>query len=142
MTKTSFLTPGPSALYPGVEDYTRAAYNEQMPSWSHRSAKFQQLYGECLKNLRSLLQLPDNFNIAFTGSATEVWERTLQSLVIEKSAHLVNGAFSSKFYEFAVALGHHATAIERNWGQGFYEQDMTFDPDTELVAVTLNETSA
>ena len=52
--------------------------------------------------MKSFLEIPENYNICFLSSANEIWERIIQNLVLNSSTHLVNGAFSKKFYDFAI----------------------------------------
>ena len=134
------FTPGPSQLYFTVEDHARTAFKEGIPSLSHRSKKFEALYRDVSEGLRELLGVPANYHILFTGSATEVWERIIQNLVERKSLHLVNGSFSKRFYEVALQLGRSSTSIEVPMGQGFGD-DVPVSDDTELIAITQNETS-
>jgi phosphoserine aminotransferase len=133
------FTPGPSQLYFTVADHAREAFKAGIPSLSHRSKSFEQISLEATDGLRQLLNIPSSHFIFFTSSATEIWERVLQNLVEEKSFHLVNGSFSKRFYEIALQLNKKASKIEVKDGHGF--DDTLVIPDTELIAVTHNETS-
>ncbi len=133
------FTPGPSELYFTVPDHLRRAIREGIPSLSHRSKAFESAFQSVSNGLRELLGIPDGFYVAFTSSATEVWERSIQSLVQDRSAHLVNGAFSRRFFEISGQLGRTATAITAADGEGF--DSVTLPPDQELIAFTHNETS-
>ncbi|HMQ00895.1 MAG TPA: aminotransferase class V-fold PLP-dependent enzyme [Cyclobacteriaceae bacterium] len=135
------FNPGPSQLYFTVEDHARKAFREGIPSISHRSKTFSAVYQSCAEGLKTLLGIPDNFGIYFTGSATEVWERIIQNLVEKKSTHLVSGDFAQKFYEIALAYGKEAKQICKPAGQGFDLQDLNLIEDTELLGITHNETS-
>jgi phosphoserine aminotransferase len=134
------FTPGPSQLYFTVEDHIRTAFKEGVPSLSHRSKKFEGFYNDVVDGLRELLNLPTGYQIYFTGSATEIWERLIQNLVEEKSFHLVNGSFSKRFFEIAQLAGKRPVKIEVSNGNGFAD-DISIPEDTELIAVTHNETS-
>ena len=134
------FTPGPSQLYFTVRDHVRTAFREGVPSLSHRSKKFETFYQDTVDGLRDLLHLPSGYHIYFTGSATEIWERLIQNLVEEKSFHLVNGSFSKRFYEIAVQLGKKPIKNEVGNGNGF-DSSLVIPADTELIAVTHNETS-
>lgn len=134
------FTPGPSQLYFTVADHIRQALKENIPSISHRSKLFGQISAETTSGLRELLNIPSGHHIFFTASATEVWERIMQNLVEEKSSHLVNGSFSKRFYEIALQLNKKPEKIEAKEGMGF-EDSISFSRDTELMAVTHNETS-
>jgi phosphoserine aminotransferase len=134
------FTPGPSQLYFTVADHAREAFREGIPSLSHRSKLFEQISAETTGGLRQLLNIPPTHSVFFTASATEIWERCIQNLVEEKSFHLVNGSFSKRFYEIAVQLNKHPSKQEATEGQGF-EDTVIIPKDTELIAVTHNETS-
>ena len=140
MTPKINFTPGPSQLYFTVKDHILNAFREGVPSLSHRSKKFESYYNDTVEGLRELLQLPSDYHIYFTGSATEIWERLIQNLVEEKSFHLVNGAFSKRFYEVAGQLGKKPVKSEVDNGSGF-DKSCSIPTDTELIAVTHNETS-
>lgn len=134
------FTPGPSQLYFTVEDHVRTAFREGIPSLSHRSSKFEAIYREASDGLRALLNIPDDYHVLFTGSATEVWERIIQNLVEKKSFHLVNGSFSKRFHEVALQLNRQSHAVDVPAGHGFTERIHVPD-DAELIALTHNETS-
>ena len=134
------FTPGPSQLYFTVADHARKAFNEGIPSLSHRSKKFEQISREATEGLRELLKVPSGYHIFFTGSATEIWERIFQNLVEETSFHLVNGSFSKRFHEIGIQLNKNSLKIEMPAGQGF-EKEIAIPVETELIAVTQNETS-
>ncbi len=133
------FTPGPSQLYFTVKDHAIKAFRDGIPSLSHRSKQFESIFVEATQGLRELLNLPSDFTIVFTGSASEIWERIIQNLVEEKSFHLVNGAFSKRFFEIAQQLHKTSEKAEVPAGQGF--EAVTIPPGSELIAVTHNETS-
>lgn len=113
-----------------------------MGSISHRSKQFKAIYQYSYEQLKALLAIPDNFAVLFTGSATEIWERILQSCVQEESFHLVNGSFSKRFYEFAGELGKRAHKLEAPFGKGFDVGEIEIPAAAELVCLTHNETSS
>lgn len=133
------FTPGPSELYFTVPDHVRRALKDGVPSLSHRSKAFEAIFREAVDGLRDLLSLPPGFHIAFTSSATEIWERSIQSLVDETSFHAVNGAFSRRYFEISRQLGKTATQVTTPDGTGFDTIDVP--PGQELIAFTQNETS-
>ncbi len=134
------FNPGPSQLYFTVADHMRAAFREGVPSLSHRTKEFEAISGNATEGLRNLLSIPVDFQILFTGSATEVWERSIQNLVEKKSLHFVNGAFSRKYFEIATQLGKQPEKIEVPIGQAFTGTIPHFE-EAELIALTHNETS-
>jgi len=134
------FTPGPSQLYFTVEDHMKVAFREGIPSLSHRSKKFTTIYKEAVDGLRELLGVPANYHLYFTGSASEIWERSIQNLVEKNSFHLVNGSFSKRFFEVAQQLSKNPSKIEVGAGLGF-ETSPLVPSEVELIAITQNETS-
>ena len=139
MSNKIFFTPGPTQLFYTYQDHFREAIKQDVPSISHRSKQFMQLFQETRENLRNLLELTDDHNIYFTGSANEIWERMIQSLVISRSHHFMNGAFAKKFYDFALQYQKSPTKTEAAYGQVY--DSLNIPDDSELVGITLNETS-
>lgn len=133
------FTPGPSQLYFTVEDHVRKAFRDGVPSMSHRSKAFEEISKKTTDGIKQLLQIPEGFHVLFTGSATEIWERSIQNLVAESSLHFVNGSFSKRYHEIATQLGKQAHKIEVPIGHGFNSHSPTLTP--ELIALTHNETS-
>ena len=133
------FTPGPSQLYFTVADHSRQAYKDGVPSLSHRSKEFEKIFTEATGGLRGLLGIPSDYHIFFTSSATEIWERAIQNLAGTNSFHLVNGAFSKRFFEISAQLKRKATKVEVSEGLGF--TDVSVPSESELTAITHNETS-
>lgn len=134
------FTPGPSQLYVTTESHVKTAFKTGIPSISHRSKEFESIYAETVNNLKELLGIPNGFQIVFTGSATEIWERSIQSLVEDQSLHFINGAFSKKYSEIAQQLGKHPVNIEVKEGLAFNNVPIP-SCDPELIGLTHNETS-
>ncbi|GHA75723.1 aminotransferase class V-fold PLP-dependent enzyme [Pontibacter akesuensis] len=142
MNNKVYFTPGPSELYPTVPQHMQEAMQQKIGSISHRSKQFQEIYARAVAGMKQLLQLPDNYEVLFLASATEVWERAIQNNVREESFHLVNGSFSKRFYETAQELGRHAQQHEAPFGQGFHVESIRVPKTAELVALIQNETSS
>ena len=133
------FTPGPSQLYFTVKDHAVKAFRDGIPSISHRSKQFESIFIETTQGLRALLNLPSDYSIVFTGSASEIWERVIQNLVEQKSFHLVNGAFSKRFFEISQQLNKKSEIAEVPEGQSF--EEVSVPSGCELIAITHNETS-
>ncbi|HRI79617.1 MAG TPA: aminotransferase class V-fold PLP-dependent enzyme [Cyclobacteriaceae bacterium] len=133
------FSPGPSQLYFTVKDHVKEAFRNDIPSLSHRTKTFESFYQEVKDGLRELLSLPSNYSIYFTSSANEIWERSIQNLVEEKSHHFINGAFSKRHFEISLQLGKKATKTEVPMGKSFGPFEIP--NGTELIALTHNETS-
>jgi phosphoserine aminotransferase len=120
----------------------QTALQEKIGSISHRSKQFQEIYAHAVTGLRQLLQLPDEYEVLFLASATEIWERAVQNTVQQESFHLVNGSFSARFFETSQELGLKAQKHEVPFSQGFEVETITVPESAELVALIQNETSS
>ncbi|TAF68126.1 MAG: alanine--glyoxylate aminotransferase family protein [Cytophagales bacterium] len=148
MPNTHYFTPGPAALYPTYAQHLQEALHLQIGSISHRSRFFSEIYEQTYRALQQLLGFDDEVAVLFVGSATEVWERSIQNGVDSRSAHLVNGAFSEKFYQFAKLLQKDAIAHTVAEGKGFVAEEVlqTFQEahkikPIDFLAFTHNETA-
>lgn len=139
MDHTIYFTPGPSQIYYTVPDHLKQALKEDVMCISHRSGAFQKIFAEARANIKSLLNLPDGYDIYFTSSANEIWERIVQNLIGKHSHHFVNGSFAEKFHQFATEYQKLPSKHKVDPGKPFYNYDIP--ADTELISVTLNETS-
>ncbi len=141
MSKNIYFTVGPSEMFFSVEMHMKEAFRKQIPSMSHRGTAFQNLYRHAAGHLRELLQLPESYYVLFINSGSEAWERILQSCVEKKSCHLVNGAFSKRFAQTAQELGLETEIVEAADGQCCQPKNLLLSNDSELLALTYNETS-
>lgn len=141
MNRKIFFTPGPSALYFTVEEHLKQAIKDQVMEINHRSKQAAAYYQHAAENLKALMNIPEDYHIFFLSSATEIWERQIQNLVIEKSYHFCYGAFSNRFYEFAQSLGKQALKSEAKFGSLPEVNINDIPQDTELISFALNETS-
>lgn len=139
MPNNLYFTPGPSQLFHSVPYHIQQALREDVGSISHRSSSFQSIVKEAKNSLIQLLDIPDNYKVFFTSSANEVWERIIQNLVEHSSHHYINGAFSKKFFSFAEDYQKSSTKHEVQDGSEF--TDFKVPASTELISVTINETS-
>lgn len=134
-----YFTPGPSQIYYTLNDHMREAFQKDVMCISHRGAAFQEIFANTRAGLKTLLNLPDGYDIYFLSSANEIWERIIQNLVAYKSHHFVNGSFSKKFFQFAQDYQKQSTCMKVSSGGEF--DDLNIPDDAELISVTLNETS-
>src|SRR6185295_11971191 len=116
MKLTANFAPGPSQLYFTVPDHAKVAFRDGITSLGHRTREFEKIFQSTTEGLKELLSIPSDFHVFFASSATEIWERSIQNLVNEKSFHLVNGAFSNRFYEIGKLLGKESIKTEVTFG--------------------------
>lgn len=139
--KRIFFTVGPSQLYPTVPAHIKTALRDYVPSISHRGKQFIDIYKKTTDCLRKLMGIPSEYHIFFLGSATEAMERIIQNTVESHSFHLVNGAFSKKFFTIASQLGKRTEKKEAPAGYGFDVKSIQIPKETECICITQNETS-
>lgn len=140
MILNKYFTIGPSPIYPSCQVWTNEFYNQGLASESHRSPIFQSIYQELDLNLRELMNIPETHAILIANSSSEIFERILQNCVEKSSFHFVNGAFSSKFHEYAQRLKIDVKDATIDFGEAFNNLPI-IDQSVELIAITHNETS-
>ena len=140
-----YFTPGPSQLYPTVEGHIKHALKDRILSISHRGTQFQEIFQTATENLKKLMNIPEAHQIFFLSSSTEAMEIVISNCVQNSSLHFINGAFSKRFFETALALGKQSHTLEIEWGTGFTEKLLKNQKLTansyQLHAFTHNETS-
>ncbi|MDA1121029.1 MAG: aminotransferase class V-fold PLP-dependent enzyme [Bacteroidetes bacterium] len=136
-----FFTPGPTELYYTVEGHIKTGLKEQIASISHRGSAFKRLFQSASENLRLLLNVPEGFEILFTSSATEVWEHLVRSCAKHESAHLVNGAFSRRAWEYSGLMGLKNEMINAVDGSCSEPNQIKISDSCELIMITHNESS-
>ncbi|WP_347158257.1 aminotransferase class V-fold PLP-dependent enzyme [Pontibacter chitinilyticus] len=133
--------PGPSKVYPEVRNYLTDAFDEGILSTPHRGEQFVQLSRDVVGSIKRRLNIPQDYYIFFTSSATECWEIIIQSLTKRKSTHIYNGAFGEKWYEYARKLRPEAEGIAFDLNEPMPVEQLQVSADTELICFTQNETS-
>ncbi|WP_064196932.1 MULTISPECIES: aminotransferase class V-fold PLP-dependent enzyme [Emticicia] len=131
--------PGPSKVYPQIATYLQEAVTSGILSQNHRSAPFMEMLEKCISEFKFKLNIPEDYEVFFTSSATECWEIISQSFTINHSHHIYNGAFGQKWHEYASRI------VKQTTKQSFDFQSLApnnFIPhDADLVCITQNETS-
>ena len=133
--KKVYFTPGPSELYFTYSDHYRQALKDSIGSISHRDPVFMDIYAHTQIQLKELLGLPTGYQMVFTSSATECWERIAQNLIHNGSRHYVHGDFGMKFYHTANDLEKNAVLVDIQEGYSPHEVSEGF------ISLTMNETS-
>jgi phosphoserine aminotransferase len=140
--RQTFFTVGPSQIYPTYTQHLQTAMDLHLGSIGHRTSTFRKIYQHTVEQLQILLNIPTSHAIFFTPSATEIWERILLNTVKCNSFHFVNGAFSQRFYEYAVALQKSPELHKVNHGEGFDFSTIIIPEENELICTTQNETAS
>lgn len=110
---------------------------------SHRSPMYQQIFDEAMQDLRTLMQIPDNYEVLFLqGGATMQFSAVPLNLMRNgKADYIVSGQFSGKAAKEAQKFGTVnilADSKDRNYA---YVPEVTeFDADADYVHICLNNT--
>lgn len=137
---TSFY-PGPSRVYDEIPGYVKDAFKAGIMSINHRSDEFVQMAEKTIRLLKQRLDIPKNYTVFFTTSATECWEIIAQSLITDKSYHLYNGAFGQKWFDYTKRLHPHAVPMPFGINDKLDPKQLIFEQREGIICLTQNETS-
>jgi phosphoserine aminotransferase len=132
--------PGPSKLYSQVPAYLQHACKDGILSINHRSKEFVDLSHSTISLLKEKLNIPADYTVFYTSSATECWEIIAQSLTRKQSLHIYNGAFGEKWYEYSKKINLNSAGIDFNV-EKLPEVKIKIFKETEVLCLTQNETS-
>ena len=108
---------------------------------SHRQKPVKDVVGRVRDGLRELFALPDGYEVVLgNGGTTAFWDAAAFGLIREKSLHLSNGEFSSKFASVAKANPFVGDPIVVTAEPGSAPEP-TSDPSVDLIGWAHNETS-
>lgn len=133
--------PGPSKIYPQIGSYLQDAVQEGILSQNHRSPAFMDMLKHCITLFKQKLNVPADYNVYFTSSATECWEIIAQSFTAKGSLHIYNGAFGQKWFEYTKKIVGDTTF---DIPFGINENIPLLETDTskyDVLCITQNETS-
>ncbi len=133
--------PGPSRVNAKLPKYMLDAYREGILSINHRSPAFEEISKNCIKYLKKKLQIPKEYSVYYTSSATETWEIIGQSFIRKKSFHIFNGAFGRKWYAYTKKLKSKAHGFEFGPNHLLSVSKLNIPKDVEIICLTQNETS-
>ncbi|MDN5200608.1 aminotransferase class V-fold PLP-dependent enzyme [Fulvivirgaceae bacterium BMA10] len=133
--------PGPSRVYPKLPEFIYDAYREGILGINHRSPQFVDISKTCVKQLRKKLNIPKDYSVFYTSSATECWEIIAQSLIEKKSFHLYNGAFGEKWHDYTKKILPAVSGFKFDLENAIEVEKLAISGDSELICITQNETS-
>ncbi|HEY9046610.1 MAG TPA: aminotransferase class V-fold PLP-dependent enzyme [Ohtaekwangia sp.] len=133
--------PGPSRVYDAIPKYVKDAYTLGIMSINHRSDDFVKMSERTIKLLKQKLNIPKNYTVFFTSSATECWEIIAQSVVTDKSYHLYNGSFGQKWFDYTKRIHPLAEPLPFDVNEKLDAKKLIFDLKEGLICITQNETS-
>ena len=133
--------PGPSRVHDEIPKYVKDAHKLGIMSINHRSETFVKMSEKTIGLLKKKLNIPKDYTIFYTSSATECWEIIAQSLIADKSYHLYNGAFGQKWFEYTRRLRPQAEGISFQVNDVLDPSKFIFENSPQVICITQNETS-
>jgi phosphoserine aminotransferase len=138
MSLISFY-PGPSRINSNISKFVLEAFDQGILAMNHRSDEFMNLVGSTKKVIHEKLNLPKNYQIIFTSSATECWEIFAQSCLSGISQHVYNGAFGRKWATITDKLDF--PTVHTSFGLEEIPELKEINPKSEWICLTHCETS-
>jgi predicted phosphoserine aminotransferase len=129
--------PGPTDVHPVV----LAAQNQ--PMIGHRGKDFEELFARVQPQLRQVFFTSRRVYIS-TSSGTGLQEAAVRNCVARKVLCCVNGSFSRRWYETAVANGKEAVRLDVEWGKAVRPElidEALQQGGFDAIAIVHNETS-
>ena len=133
--------PGPSQVHERIPRYVKEAHKKGLLGINHRSDTFMQLAAKVDDLLKEKLEIPEDYMVLFTSSATECWEIIAQSLFKEQSYHFYNGAFGEKWYQYTRKLRSAAIGYQFDREKMICPEVTDLSSLPGLICFTHNETS-
>ncbi len=133
--------PGPSRVHDEIPSYVRDAFKLGVMSINHRSEEFVEMSEKTITLLKQKLNIPKDYTVFYTSSATECWEIIAQSVITEKSYHLYNGAFGQKWFDYTKRIHPVVMPLPFDLNESLDPAKLIFDQRDGLICITQNETS-
>jgi predicted phosphoserine aminotransferase len=129
---------------PGPVDVAPEVLKEQTkPMLPHRSKDFEAVFQRAGDKLRQVFYTQHRVFI-MTNSGSGAQEASVRNLANERVLSCINGSFSKRWYDVAIANGKQADKIDVPWGQavlsGMVEAALK-QQKYDLITVVHNETS-
>ncbi|MFZ6027720.1 MAG: pyridoxal-phosphate-dependent aminotransferase family protein [Chloroflexota bacterium] len=131
------FVPGPVDVAPDV------LQQQAKPMLPHRSKDFEAIFRGAAEKARQLFYTEHRVFL-MTNSGSGAHEASVRNLAKERVLCCVNGAFSKRFYDVAVANGKQADKVEVPMGQAILPamvEEALKKQAYELITVVHNETS-
>lgn len=142
--------PGPSKIYPLVENLLVKCFKSEVLEKNHRSDQFMNLLKETIQLFKEKMNIPPNYEVFFTSSATECWEIVAQSFLHGNVQFAYNGAFGKKWFKYVVTNPSQNKALKKlqknnlRGSRFFINQtlkEVDIDQKYDCFCVVQNETS-
>ena len=129
----------PSELFYGVEEFLIESVKNKSVSFPHRWPDFANICKSTDKSMRDFFNIPDNYKIFYTYSATEWMEILIKNLVNKDLSIIVNWVFWDLFVWEAESLKKHVEIIKNDSWERVEINNININ--TDVLVFTANDTS-
>ncbi len=130
--------PGPSKIDKRLHQWLQEGLESGMVEMNHRSEAFMFQYSEIVDLFQEVFDLPQDYEVYFTSSATECWQIIAQGFAGKSFLHVFNGSFGEKWANMNVALGNNARS--ESFGYKRFPPELK-NVKEDIICLTHNETS-
>ncbi len=134
------FNPGPSKISDSTKKNIIDAINQNILEISHRSDQFSQISKQTIDGLRNFFNIPDNYKIFYTASATQAMQLSVMNCRENASFHFVNGAFSQRFFKISKLFKKKASSFNADFEE-ICDYNTAIPGNTDFITITHNETS-
>lgn len=140
MFKTTF-NPGPSQISSEVKDDIREAIERKILEISHRSSVFNDFSKFTIDNIRKFFNVPNDYYVFYTSSATEWWELAIKWTVENNMFSFVNWNFSECFAKTCKLIWKNVEIDQVEWWNQNDFLNTNIPTSSEIITIVYNETS-
>ena len=114
--------PGPAQLHPSVPLLIQEALASGVLTRYHRDEVWVEIFAEAQAALKTHLDVPDDWLVAFCSGATEAWHIWIQTTTDQTALHITQGAFGERWFTLRAAVSSFARHYSWNFTAPFSEQ--------------------
>ncbi len=129
----------PAELFIWVEEFLHKSIENKTIILPHRGPDFAKISENTDAIMREFFNIPSNYHIFYTYSATESMEIIIKSLANPKISHIINWNFWELFLSESQSLRKEAESIKKTRGHRVEIEDI--NANSEVIVLTANDTS-
>ena len=135
------FNPGPSEISVATRADLVEILASGLLSKSHRGRDVVEVCRAAFDGVARAMHLPQGYRVLYQPSATAAMDTVLANLAGRRSFHFVHGAFSERWLTTAEELEIPCDALRSDGRRAVPWRDAAIAPETDLLAVTHNETA-
>lgn len=134
------FNPGPTKTHQELSEWIDESRRLRVYEQHHRSKWFEELYDKTRRNLLVLGGLSQDYRMFLYGCASEIWERSMESVVQNKLFILAVGEFGKRWLHCAKSMGFE---VVEKLGDYTFSEPLTdvIDADCDTICLVHGETA-